>query len=369
MNALDLLTGDAQTFLEKVWAAGVHLHEADPGDLVGLLSIEDVDTLLTSVALRTPALRIVRDGAVLSAAEFTRAATIAGQPLSGLVDPRKVLDLYDGGATVVLQGLHRYWEPLTDLVRELELALGHPCQANAYLTPPGAQGFARHEDSHDVIVFQTHGHKHWEIDDAAVVLEPGMAAYLPAGTPHSARSQDVPSLHVTIGINQLTWRSLLSEISTAALADPKYDAALPAGYLDDPRELAERLAGELTGYVARLAGVDARVIADEQAASFLKDRLPLLKGGLVDRTRLVELDADTVLTRRTTATCVVVPEGDRLRVLLGDRELRVPSWLGPSLTHVRDHTSFRPRDLLLDPQSALVLTRRLVREGLLRIGR
>ena len=33
-------------------------------------------------------------------------------------------------------------DTLTRLVAELELELGHPCQANAYLTPPGSQGFA-----------------------------------------------------------------------------------------------------------------------------------------------------------------------------------------------------------------------------------
>ena len=95
---------------------------------------------------------------MLPSSRYTRTgATLAGQPLTGLVDARKVTDLFERGATVVLQGLHRYWPPLTRLVAELELALGHPSQANAYLTPPGSQGFAVHCDSHDVFVFQTHG--------------------------------------------------------------------------------------------------------------------------------------------------------------------------------------------------------------------
>ena len=66
----------------------------------------------------------------------------------------------------MFQGLHRYWPPLTRLVAELELELGHPCQANAYLTPPGSQGFAVHSDSHDVFVFQTAGAKQWEVHTA-----------------------------------------------------------------------------------------------------------------------------------------------------------------------------------------------------------
>ncbi|MFA6299069.1 MAG: cupin domain-containing protein, partial [Nocardioides sp.] len=162
-SALDLLTGDAQTFLTKVWASRVHLHRTDPEHLVGLLSMDDADALLTSSAIRTPSVRVARDGAVLPESAYTRGATLAGKPLTGLVDSRKALALFDGGATIVFQGLHRYWPPLTRLVAELELELGHPCQANAYLTPPGSQGFAVHSDAHDVFVFQTAGSKRWEV--------------------------------------------------------------------------------------------------------------------------------------------------------------------------------------------------------------
>ena len=124
--------------------------------------------------------------------------------------------LHDEGATIVLQGLQRYWTPVSDLVAALELELGHPCQANAYLTPPGAQGFAVHSDSHDVFVVQTHGTKLWEIHGdggpGELLLEPGVVAYLPTGTPHAARAQEAVSLHLTIGINQLTWRQLVSRL-------------------------------------------------------------------------------------------------------------------------------------------------------------
>ncbi|MGZ8738057.1 MAG: cupin domain-containing protein, partial [Nocardioides sp.] len=367
-----------QTFREKVWASQVHLHHTDPADLVGLLSLDAVDHLLTSVALRAPALRIAQEGRVLPTSSFTRSATMAGSPLTGLVDARKVLDLFDGGATVVLQGLHRYWPPLTELVRDLELELGHPCQANAYLTPPGAQGFARHSDTHDVFVFQTHGHKQWEIvertagDDMVreVTLEPGLSMYLPTGTPHSARSQDVPSLHVTIGINQLTMRDLLRRLTEQVLADERYDAHLPAGYLDDPARLADPLADALAGLAHDLTEVDVHAVADERSTAFLSERTPALRGGLIDRVGLAELADDTVLARRMTSACVLRPGPEKLLVLLGDRSLRMPLRLQAPMEFVAAHDSFRVVDLepWLDTESRLVVARRLVREGLLRIA-
>jgi mannose-6-phosphate isomerase-like protein (cupin superfamily) len=379
VDALELLSGDAQNFLEKVWASHVHLHLADPAQLTGLLSFDDVDHLLTSTAIRTPAVRLARDGSVLPVAAYTRSgATLAGQALTGLVDPRKVLDLFEGGATVVLQGMHRYWPPVTRLVAELELALGHPCQANAYLTPPGSQGFAVHSDSHDVFVFQTHGSKLWEVhaapgeddhDAREVLLEPGLSMYLPTGTPHAARARDTVSLHVTIGINQLTWRTLLDRAVRDAMEGLGADAHLPAGYLEDPSRLAGGLAEKLGGLTAALTGADLQRVVDEQAQSFLEGRRTSLRGALVDRMQLDRVTSDTTLRRRPGKPCVTRRDGDRLHLLLGDRRLSVPSRVAEAVDRARTLAVFTPEDLGLDPESALVLSRRLVREGLLEVVR
>jgi lysine-specific demethylase/histidyl-hydroxylase NO66 len=377
--ALELLSGDARNFVEKVWASHVHIHKADPAELVGLLSFDDVDELLTSTAIRTPAVRLAQNGSVLPASAFTRSgATLAGQALTGLVDARKVIDLFEGGATVVLQGLHRYWPPLTRLVAELELALGHPCQANAYLTPPGSQGFAVHNDSHDVFVFQTHGSKLWEVHPAPgeaetgareVLLEPGRSMYLPTGTPHAARAQDTVSLHVTIGINQLTWRTLLDRAVAAAMGSVDADAHLPAGYLDRPDALAEALSTRIEALAAALSDSDAATVADAQTRSFLERRNAVLRGAMVDRMHLAEVDAETALRRRRGRPCVLRTEGDRLHLFLGDRRVTVPARISPAVEQVRTLEAFTPADLALDPESALVLCRRLIREGLLEVVR
>jgi lysine-specific demethylase/histidyl-hydroxylase NO66 len=378
VNALELLSGDAQDFVEKIWASHVHLHKTDPADLVGLLSFDDVDHLLTSTAIRTPAVRLAQNGSVLPASAYTRSrATLAGQALTGLVDARKVIDLFEGGATVVLQGMHRYWPPLTQLVAELELALGHPCQANAYLTPPGSQGFAVHSDSHDVFVFQTHGSKLWEVHPAPgeadepreVLLEPGLSMYLPTGTPHAARAQDTVSLHVTIGINQLTWRTLLDRAVRQALDTLEADVHLPAGYLDRPELLADGLAERLESLREALAVTDVAGVADAQTRSFLERRNNGLRGAMVDRMQLDSLVSDTQLRRRPGKPCVLRPDGDRLHLLLGDRRLTVPARITDAVERARTLEVFTPDDLGLDPKSAVVLSRRLIREGLLEVLR
>ncbi len=372
MSALDLLSGNAQVFLEKTWASRTHLHRAEPPDLVGLLSLDDVDELLTSSGLRTPALRLAKDGTVLPESAFTRrGASLAGQPLTGLVDARRVLQLFDEGASIVLQGLHRYWPPLTRLIADLELELGHPCQANAYLTPPDAQGFALHSDSHDVFVFQTAGSKLWEVhgDDGAeeILLEPGLSMYLPAGTPHAARAQQVVSLHVTVGINQLTWRGLTRRALNAIL-DELPDEHLPAGYLDDPSALTSGLADRLARVAEQIEALDPAEPVAAEIQHFLTTRPSRLRGGLADVIALRGgLTDSSILRRRPGHPCVLLDRGEKLGLLLGDRSLTMPGWLRPALEQVRTRATFRPSDLGIDQQSAIVLCTRLVREGLLEV--
>ncbi len=371
MSALTLLTGDAQTFLAKVWASRVHLHRADPDELIGLLSLHDADALLTASAIRTPSIRLAKDGEVLPESAYTRGATLAGKPLTGLVDSRKALALFEDGATVVFQGVHRYWPPLTTLIAELELELGHPCQVNAYLTPPGAQGFAVHSDSHDVFVFQTAGSKRWEVhgDDGPeeVLLEPGLSMYLPTGTPHAARAQETVSLHVTVGVNQLTWRGLVERSLADVIADVPADH-LPAGYLDDPSLLTGPLAERLEQLADDVRRIDADSAVESEIRRFLTSRPPRLAGGVVDVLALrAGIDDSTRLRRRPGHPCVLLDDGERLVALLGDRSLTVPAWIRPALEQIRAGSPFAVGDLAphLDRESRAVLCRRLVREGLL----
>ena len=83
------------------------------------------------------------------------------------------------------------------------------------------------------------------------------------------------------------------------------------------------------------------------------------------------IDDSTLLRRRPGHPCVLLPHGDRLEVLLGDRSLDVPARLEPALEEIRARPELRPADLHdhLDPESRLVLCRRLVREGLLGVVR
>ena len=374
MSQLDLLTGDAHAFTEKAWGRRIHVHTIPTDDLAGLLDIEQADHLITQTAIRTPQIRLAKDGSVLPESRYTRQATIAGKPMTGLIDPRKVLELCSDGATIVFQGLQRYWEPLRRLVRGLEEELGHPCQANAYLTPPGSQGFALHSDSHDVIVFQTFGAKEWEVHDDegahTVMMVPGTSMYLPTGTPHMARTQETASLHVTVGINRYLWRDLVKKVVDPVVAG--LDSPLPGHLFSDPDALAEALRARIAEVAEELAGADTAAVVREFERSFSSTRQGVLGGALIDTLDVGSLGAETRVRRRPGSSCLLRPDGDRLDLYLGDRVLTLPADLQPTVERVlAEEGEFTPSLLHddLDDESALVLTRRLIREGLLEVAR
>ncbi len=389
--ALERCVGDAEAFLRDTWAHRPHLHRTDSDAFDDLLSIDDVDRLLTTTSPRAPAFRLVRDGSSLPRSSYTRSGTLGGQRLHDLPDVGRVLHHVDGGATLVLQALHRYHEPLTRFCRDLELQLTQPAQANAYLTPPGSAGLDVHHDTHDVFVLQTYGRKHWVVHEPAVEdplssqrwssdehepgpllldthLDPGDALYVPRGTPHAAEALDEPSLHITIGIRSATWHDVLRDVVSLAEDEVTFREALPVGYVDDPEGFAEEVARRLKDAASWIGSLDPEELARRAADRFRSGRTPILDGQLRQLLELDRIDPDTTVERLPGTVADLEVDDQRAVLQLADREVSFPVELAPTLRDVLRADRFRPSDLEgLDPDSRLVLVRRLVREGLLTV--
>jgi bifunctional lysine-specific demethylase and histidyl-hydroxylase NO66 len=395
MTALARCVGDVRAFLDGCWArAPRHRPGADPAAFADLFSLDDVDRFVASSAPRLPAFRLVKDGTPLDTARYTQTARVGGQPVAGMGDPGRIFDEFRAGATIVFQGLHRSCPALTAFCRDLELELSHAVQANAYVTPAGSRGLGVHYDTHDVFVLQLAGTKAWSIhepvladplpwqpwkgtaDDAGepiltVELQAGDCLYVPRGFLHSARAQEDLSAHLTIGVATTTWADVMGTVLAGIAEEPELRRALPAGYATaDPAALAAGVEEALARLRKWLDGVDAEAVAAAQARRFLAGRPPILAGQLHQLRALETLDDGAVLRRRAGSVCLLVPEGDRLTVVMGGKELHMPAALEPAMRRIAGlgpGGTLRLGDLgdLLDGPSRLVLGRRLVAEGLL----
>ncbi len=291
----------AQVFADEHWSRAPLLSRAAElgSDFTDLLTAAAVDGLVSERGLRTPFLRMAKDGAVQPAASFTRGGG-AGAAIADQAADDKVLAAIADGSTLVLQGLHRTWPPLVDFGSRLADELGHPVQINAYITPPQNQGFSPHHDVHDVFVLQVSGRKHWTVHrpvvedpldnqpfngfKAAIAervgeeplidtsLEPGDALYLPRGTIHSAQALGETSIHLTVGVHPLTRYQLVRFLLDAVQDEPALRASLPMGAdLSDPDVLAPHLAATVAALQActraRARDADRRAARDRAHAA------------------------------------------------------------------------------------------------------
>ncbi|HEY6742218.1 MAG TPA: cupin domain-containing protein [Lapillicoccus sp.] len=226
-----------------------------PSGFGDLFSNDAVDELVSRRGLRTPFLRVAKNGSTLADSAFT-AGGGTGAGIADQVSDDKLLRLFADGSTLVLQGLHRTWEPLLSFTQDLAADLGHPVQVNAYVTPAQNTGFSDHYDVHDVFVLQIEGEKRWRIrepvhpsplrDDpwtdhrAAVeeaatqpplleeTLRPGDCLYLPRGYLHAATALGDVSTHLTIGVHPWTRRHVAEELVATALAAASGDERVRA---------------------------------------------------------------------------------------------------------------------------------------------
>ena len=190
-----------------------------------------------------------------------------------------------------------------------------------------------------------------------VTLLAGDMLYLPRGWLHEAVTSDADSLHITIGVNVATWLDAFRAALDECADDVDFRRA-PEGSAD---QLVERLA-------ARLGPQD---VSRRLRTKLVRTRRPVLDGQLSQLRALAALDVDTELERRQTVLFDLTLAGDgTVSLAFEGKTIGFPA-------HARDELEFaaaaeepfRPADLpgRLDDEGRLVLCRRLVREGFLRI--
>jgi bifunctional lysine-specific demethylase and histidyl-hydroxylase NO66 len=257
-----LVAVERDEFAAEYWGQEPLLSPAAdlPGGFSELLNANAIDELLSKRGLRTPFLRVAKNGTTLADRAFTAAGGV-GAGIADQVSDDRLVRLFADGSTLVLQALHRVWPPILDFCQKLAAEMGHPVQANAYVTPPQNQGFSAHYDVHDVFVLQIEGEKRWrihrpvlasplrdqpwndfraEVEDRAeetplleTLLKPGDCLYLPRGHLHAATALGGVSTHLTLGIHVWTRFALAQQLVHQALQtlaeDPVMRASLPLG--------------------------------------------------------------------------------------------------------------------------------------------
>ena len=370
MGALEHLALDRGRFLSEVYGKRPDV-TATGQDYSWLGSLDAFDHLINETLLPAPAFRLVRDGSPIPPRSYTKKFGGGRDDSIRVADPALVFDWFGQGATIVLEGLHRYSTPIRDLCRDLERELRQGTQVNVYITPPGAQGFATHVDAHDVFVVQTFGSKNWlvfpetDTDGTGTPsiernLETGDCLYIPRGFPHSASTGTTASAHLTIGILPTTSKEMKRELMS--MLDLSGVGADVRG--EDMALMSKRLIAETK---AKLGALDEEELSRRLTRLFFASRHHSLRGHMK---RMLDADAlgdgDKVVTR---VEWVRFDTDEGVLLVLPDRELRFGARLAPALDVVLREEPFRVSDLAphLDEEERLAMVARLIREGLLEL--
>ena len=280
-----LLGSDATDFLKTAWGrSALHLPGADASRFKSLVSLEQLDQILSYDSTRPPYLRLFKAGKVVDLDDYTYTGYVARREVTGLLDQEQLMELFDDGATIVLDSVHHWVPEVRELCLGLQEELGGAGRATAFITPPHQYGLDLHADAYEIFVLQIAGSKQWslyprldplprsgvnldpadyaETDPDVVVLQEGDLLYVPWGTPHSVKPLGTLSAHLSVAVSFPTWADIVSELLDPVLADPRLNG--PAHLCTATQEaLSAGLKAQLEHVVSQISAIDPQAIAAE----------------------------------------------------------------------------------------------------------
>lgn len=373
-------------FFDEYWERKTLLVKRNKPDYYsGLLSIDEIDRVITTLNPHHPDVSMVNARKELKASSYTYP--------SGMIDVARLYQGFGDGATIILSQLHMLVPELANYCRAMEREFSTRFQTNIYLTPGNnSQGFKTHYDSHDVFVLQVSGRKKWKIFDTPIDLplraqdfdpethipgdvtmefdlEPGDMCYIPRGVMHAAESDNELSLHITVGVIARTWTDLLLEsLSAVALEDPAFRKMLPPGFAhaDFDRKAAEQTYKALVEKFVASGNFERALahFADDLATT----RHPLLRGQIQQILNVDSLTIDSIVGARPALVYRIIEKGGMMVVTCYGSDISFPEHASEPVRFALETPRFKVADLPgdLDDEGKLVLVRRLIREGILR---
>lgn len=394
MDALDFLIypHNTKTFLSETYEEKpLYIQRSDPNYFSEYLTIEDVDSIVSTRRLRDSDLRVVSSQFDINKSDYLFRTTGSNSSTEFEVDADKVFMLFHQGATIVLNTLHRSWPKLTQACQEIEDILGVSVQTNVYFTPPVSQGFPTHFDTHDVFIAQVHGKKRWQVFesqrllprvderyeeekdlDKKIVLDVELSAgdtlYLPRGFLHKGVSGFEPSLHLTVGIIAYTFLDFIIDcIDTVSRQDVEFRRSLAPCAVDGQVDISA-LSKSIESMLDRCS--DLSLVSDvwsKRCRTFASNRIPYLKGQLFQIFAAESISLSTELERRPLSVGALNVVNGTVELNFHRKTVSFPMYVNSSLSFILRNDRFRVREIEgdIDDSGKIVLARKLVIEGFL----
>jgi len=337
-----------------------------------VLTVQDLDSFLQCEQSPAAFFNVVSNGARIPAEQWSEFRE-ADRGTALLAMPERLFSLYQGGATLILNGVDRAIPRLGLACRRLARELGILTQANVYITPPSARGFEPHVDQHDVLVLQISGRKCWTVypqGDAGVDLEiaAGDLLYIPRGLRHEAKCPDFHSIHVTLGLKPAYAYQLIEQLAAAAKIHSDFQGIVPTRF--ESAEHNNAFAAEFLGRLQRLvAEVPPSALIERRLGTLVAKQAKGWQGRLTDLLLIDEVTLDTVVCVRSEIITAVERHGSAFHLVFAGNSVVIPGFLRPCLDRILSGKPFSIRELegLLTDEGRIGFVRPFLSSGLLTI--
>jgi hypothetical protein len=345
----------------------LHLSRNDAERFADVYGIADVEEALQIGARETGNFALVKAGsAELPLEQYAplrpsmRAAYTGKAPVT-TIDARKVAEFFGQGWTLIVKDASLFSARMQRFCNALQAETGWFVQPNVYLTPPSAQGFDVHYDTHGTLIIQIEGSKTWRVYkplvdlplesqpfssaahqgkialDREVVMQPGDTLYIPHGFAHEAASNASRTLHVTFAMLPLRVADLLERmLALGATLDVELRRSLPPGWHRDDA-LAQRLLASIRPNIdaafapSRIGAAGDRLLLEFYGATRIDAQ------GAFDRVAATATVAlSDVLRMRTDVPYVVGERADTVTLLIPGRSLVLPTPCLPALRRLEE---------------------------------
>lgn len=271
--------------------------------------------------------------------------------------------------TIILNHLYKHVEKLGRFIRSLNKEYPLGFGANVYITPPNSQGFDVHYDGHDVYILQLFGQKEWTVyepvvelpDDtikipkaiidkekitAELTVSAGDLLFLPRGVPHYAKTNDLPSVHITIGAYQPNrGQELANTLMTETLKDIFFRKSVfhlseeeLVNYSKEFKEKLHLIIDELSVKEAleELIFSKSRFLVGHTNRRSLSD---ILKNGEI------EISRDSRFEKRKYTKVKTINKGKFLLVIINNKQHSYPIFLKPIFDFILKSEPFTVQDI------------------------
>jgi ribosomal protein L16 Arg81 hydroxylase len=387
--AADELIGDQRVFFDRYFNRSPMLRrDALRGDPRELLSVAELDEVLSSEAIRPPYLDIAKDGRQVPRSSYTEPIVVQGEYVTDRVVPERVAALFRAGATLTWNSINHHRPGLRALTGLLGTLFATHGDVIAFLTPAGRRGLAPHYDPVDVFVIQLEGTKTWRVwpvpqrrrgddvgnlDEAslgepavAATLRPGDVLYMPYNCAHVAVAEDQVSLHLSVTVAPRRWTGLLQEVVARLVTDD------PA-FWGNPWLRGDAAAAELSSMLAalaqRLQGVDPAAEVERLIADGIRPAGVEVTHHLRDATAADAIGPRSLLARAESVPVQIIEQtGDKVRARVDGAVYTLPRRVVDAVEALPDGHRLLAGSLLAGASDELSTrtARTLVRMGVLR---